>query len=281
MFAPISRSSFQGSGTRAPVAVAAALLALVVGLPSAQAQTGPEPGPTGPQQGGSDEPAPLEPPAPMAQPAPAPLPAPAPAPMAQPQPAPSTRPAANDQRPGYQVKEQNNRHALGVTGGLSTGSGFAYRRYVGNTMLQGSLWAMILDRGDNTTVWGGFTAARYLLVWNEDRRASVLPDTSALRLVGSASYLYNRSTTEQFDVVSTDPTCRTTRSFDCPSTTKVTDKVERLHTISMGAGIGFEFGAIMRPGFSVSLDLQLTAIFDQKGLSQIWPLPSIALMYSW
>jgi hypothetical protein len=109
----------------------------------------------------------------------------------------------------------------------------------------------------------------------------VLPDTSALRLVLGASYLYNRDTSTFDDFVKNDPNCVDGRSQQCARSFQPTTTVDKLTWTSLGAGIGFEFGAIMTPGFSAALDLTLTAIFDRNGLFAIWPLPQLALMYSW
>jgi hypothetical protein len=55
----------------------------------------------------------------------------------------------------------------------------------------------------------------------------------------------------------------------------------------VAGGIGFEFGGVVRTGFSLALDLVLTAGFQvagtegKNGLSFIYPLPQMALMYNW
>jgi len=159
---------------------------------------------------------------------------------------------------------------------MSPGFGFAYRNYFGNTMVQASLFAAILDRGDNATVWAGVQVARYLLVWEQTRRTSILPRTSALRLVGGGSYLYNASTDVDFQA---KPGCVPVSGVNCPMVS--TESVDKTQIASLGAGIGFEFGAIMRPGISFTIDLQLTAFFDEGSFIQLWPLPSVAIMYSW
>ncbi|MCB9738061.1 MAG: hypothetical protein H6747_02260 [Deltaproteobacteria bacterium] len=250
-------------------------VAVLFSTSAATAQPAPEPMPQP-----APAPAPEAAPAPQVEQAPEPEPMEPPAPMAQP----PVQPQQQQQQPdmgGHRVQEQTNRHALGISGGLAPGSGFAYRRYIGNTMLQGVLFAMITNRGKDATVWGGLSAAQYLLVWHEDRRASVLPDTSALRLVGGVSYLYDRTTDTFFDDLKVNPNCVDTATQSCARSTKEVNEISKTHWISAGIGIGFEFGAIMRPGFSVSLDLALTAMFDQNGLQQLWPLPALALMYSW
>ncbi len=220
----------------------------------------------------------------------APAPAPEPLPLPLPQPLPQARPQRAAPQPGVVnrapasanvERKQRNVHGLGIAGGMATGSGFAYRRYAGNSSLQATVWAMVLDRGDNAAVWGGLTYAHYLLVWHDDRRMSVLPDTSALRLSVSGSYLFDRTTDNTFSFVNDDPLCTTSLNFPCPGEFKDQKTTTRDHTISLGVGIGFEFGAILRPGLSVALDLQLTAIMDQESLRQIWPLPTLAVIYSW
>ena len=225
---------------------------------------------------------------PAAQPAAQLAPQPPAQPAAQPEPMPQTAPSAAPEammRPpavapstqqGRRIRQQNNRHGLGLSLGMSPGFGFAYRNYFGNTVVQASVFAAVLDRGDNATVWVGVQIARYLLVWQQTRRTSLLPRTSALRLVGGGSYLYNRSK----DTVEVDkPGCTSTARNSC--TTVEMDKINKQQIASLGAGIGFEFGAIMRPGVSFAIDLQLTALFDAGSFIQLWPLPSVALMYSW
>ncbi|MCO4761015.1 MAG: hypothetical protein KC502_05890 [Myxococcales bacterium] len=244
----------------------------------------------------------------LAQPTPQPMPMPAPQPSAQPAPQPATQPPAQPaaqpatqpaaqpaaqpaKQPalavapttqmGRQIRKQNNKHGLGVSLGMSSGSGVAYRHYMGNTMLQASVFATVTDRGDSAVLWFGAQFARYLLVWHERRRTSVLPSTSALRLVGGASYLYASSKEVQRQNVKLDPNCQGVVGQNCPSEFKDVTTKDQTHRASVGAGIGFEFGAIMRPGFSVALDLQLTALFDGGKFDELWPLPSAALMYSW
>jgi hypothetical protein len=202
-----------------------------------------------------------------------------PEPMAEPAPMPMPAPVARPVRPpmvpyadaGQSVEEQTNRNGVGFALGMHSGFGFAYRRYMGNTMLQGALFAMVTNRGDDATVWGGLSVAQYLLAWH----------ASALRLVGGASYLYDRTTSTEFLDVPNDPTCVNTNTQSCPSTSKDVQVFTKTKFVSAGVGIGFEFGAIMRPGFSLSLDLVLTAMFSQDGLEQIWPLPALTMIYSW
>ena len=244
---------------------------LVLASPAAVDQPGSQPAP---QPAAQPEPQPAAQPEPPAEPAPmaTPLAAPSAAPgtMAQP---PAVAPSTQD---GRRIRQQNNRHGLGLSLGMSPGFGFAYRNYFGNTVVQASLFAAVLDRGDNATVWVGVQIARYLLVWQQARRTSLLPRTSALRLVGGGSYLYNRS---KDTILADAPGCVPVSGVNCP--TVETDRVNKLQMASLGAGIGFEFGAIMRPGVSFAIDLQLTALFDAGSFIQLWPLPSVALMYSW
>ncbi len=255
------------------LSVASALSSLGHAAPQAASQVAPDPAATATE-------------APEGRPSPDPLPLPLPQPQPQPlarrelgppEPSPSGRgPAAGSLR-----GTQRNVHGLGVAGGAATGAGFAYRRYVGKGSVQGAVWAMVLDRGEDASVFGGLTYAHYLLVWHDDRRMSILPDTSALRLSVSGSYLFQRSTKTSTEFVQEDPLCVPSRNFPCKGLSSVAKRSSLDHTISLGVGIGFEFGAIMRPGLSVALDLQLTAMIDQAGLQRLWPLPTLAVMYSW
>ncbi len=184
-------------------------------------------------------------------------------------------------RRGRKVTQQNNRFGLGITGGWSPGSGFSFRHYLGRTAIQGTFFAMITERGSDATLFGGLAVTRYLLVWHEYNRPGLLPDTSALRLTGSASYLYRKSVDRKVEKVKDNPACNDKLTDPCTVTQKVTETKRSQWDAFLGGGIGFEFGAVMRPGFSLSLDLILTAMFDKDELYQLLPVPAIGLMYNW
>jgi hypothetical protein len=182
---------------------------------------------------------------------------------------------------GRRITDQQNHHGLGVTGGLAPGSGFSYRRFFGRTSVQATVFAMVTNRGDDATVFGGLSATRYLLVWHEFNRPGILPDTSALRLTGGAGYLYRKSTRVKTTSKPIDPTCKDKLNNPCDVEVSMSTVSNNTWDIFVGSGIGFEFGAVMRPGFSLSLDVQLTAMFDSKGLYEILPMPALGLMYNW
>lgn len=119
------------------------------------------------------------------------------------------------------------------------------------------------------------------MVWHEFNRPGLLPDTSALRLTGGTSYLYRKSTDQQEVQKAIDPTCRDKRNNKCAVEVSTSTVSTNSWDLYLGAGIGFEFGAVMRPGFSLSLDVQLTAMFDKAGLNELLPVPALALMYNW
>ncbi|MFZ4578284.1 MAG: hypothetical protein ACOYOB_07795 [Myxococcota bacterium] len=221
---------------------------------------------------------PMEPPpaAPLpAQPAEATQPpAPPTAPVAEPPPtalapAPAPFPASSDG-----PSTQSNLHGLGFSGGFTTGSGFSYRRYFGDTAAQLNGIAIVSDYGNDALVFGGLSVIQYLMIWHQASSRGLLPSVTALRLVGGATYFYSRQT--NLNSVP-DPSCGINEF--CTWIDQETVSTDKL--FGLGAGIGFEFGAIMHPGFSVNLDLMLTAAFDEAGLSFILPLPTAGLMYSW
>ncbi len=163
---------------------------------------------------------------------------------------------------------QSNVHGIGVAGSFATGSGLTYRHYWGNSSIQLAMLAVITDRGNDAVAFVGGSYVHYLLVWNAPGSRGLLPTTSALRVLGGAHYYLKRwkedTTTEpQLGVIIPASVQKATTS------------------INLGAGLGFEFGAIVRAGFSLSLDLVLTAAFDDKGLDYVLPLPQGALVYSW
>lgn len=198
----------------------------------------------------------LPPPAPLPQPAAAKPAAEPAAPLA-----PSTKPAAP-------AAQQNNVHGIGVAGSFTTGSGLTYRRYFGNTSVQATVLAIITDRGDDAVAFVGASAVQYLLVWHSPGSRGLLPSTTALRVVGGAHYYLKRWIED-------------TGTFSANGI--FTPKLERKSdsSVNLGVGLGFEFGGIVRSGFSLSTDLVLTAAIDEKGLDYILPLPQAALVYSW
>lgn len=214
-------------------------------------------------------------PAPVRElPAPAPIPQPTVKPAAAAAvPAARSAPAAPAAEGGGGVAapsnpQQSNVHGIGVAGSFATGSGLTYRRYFGNTSVQASFLAVITDRGDEAVAFVGASAVQYLLVWYSPGARGLLPASTALRLVGGAHY-YLRRWKEDTSFMSSN-------NFWTQRTEQKRDS-----SINIGAGLGFEFGGIVRSGFSLSTDLVLTAAIDDAGLEYILPLPQAALVYSW
>ncbi len=175
------------------------------------------------------------------------------------------------------------KHGLGISAGMAPGSGFAYRHYLNpSTSVRLAGLLMITDGGDTANHWIGLSGARYLKTWHRRRARGLLPDTSALRLLVGGSYLYQR--TPKISRVPVDPECKPTKAGGSCVMKKVS-VAQTTQTIATGAGLGFEFGGIDRPGFSLSLDVMLTALMDDSAgklkLKQLWPLPSAALMWNW
>jgi hypothetical protein len=179
--------------------------------------------------------------------------------------------------PGHQLTLQQNSQALGISGGYPGASGFVYRKYFGNSFLQINLLPLVANRGGFLAVMMGATYGQYLLVWQRQNSMSLMPTTTALRAVAGTSTYFSRDdgetdTSSPSDVIGSPP--KTTAT-----TTTTTSKIK--NTTGLSAGIGFEFGAIMRSGFSFSVDLMLTATWDNDGFEQLVPLPFGAVVYSW
>ena len=161
--------------------------------------------------------------------------------------------------------KQVNVHGLGVAGSFATGTGLTYRRYWDNTVLQVAALGIATDRGENTLAFVGASVGQYLFVWGgRGVSAGVLPSTTALRVVGGGQWYERRSK----DTVL------------LPSG-QTRDERTRQRDLSAGVGIGFEFGGLVRTGFSLSIDLLLTATWRNGQLESVLPLPQSALVYSW
>lgn len=179
-----------------------------------------------------------------------------------PPPAPPTRVVGRAAPP---AGKQVNVHGLGVAGSFATGTGLAYRRYWDSTVLQVAALGIATDRGENTLAFVGASVGQYLFIWGgRGVSAGMLPSTTALRVVGGGQW-YER------------------RSKDLVLTTNGQTREERTkqRDLSAGVGIGFEFGGLVRTGFSLSIDLLLTATWRNGQLESVLPLPQSALVYSW
>ena len=218
---------------------------------------------------------PLEPPPPATQPPAMQEEPPAPPPVvALPlRPLPPADPALRRTVP----RKQNNLHGLGFSASASTGWGFSYRRHFDNTAVQLNGIAVIWNRGQDTTLSVGGSLTQYLMVWHQGSNRSVMPASSALRLVAGGSYglsFQPGNGPVRFE----DPTCIS--GLNCQLVRESTE--ERSATAALG--VGFEFGGVVQSGVSLTADLLLTAIFDNAegwGLDRLLPLPQVSLMYSW
>ncbi len=177
---------------------------------------------------------------------------------------------------GHRMRVQHNDHALGLTVGYGGTNGFAYRKYFGNTFVQANILPLVADRGDYLALMFGATVGRYLIVWNRPRTRSLMPSTTALRAVGTVATYFTR---DALGVNDLQAPCSGVNCSSAGGSGTSDAKIENLTTAA--AGIGIEFGAILRNGFSMSVDVMLTSAWDEDGFLQILPLPYAAVMYSW
>ncbi len=248
-------------------------LVLAVGVVPLRAHADPTPAQTDPT------PAQAEPRALAAEP----VPVVAPVPMAPPPPVDlRERPVAAARKPAPRRHELV--HGLGAAASFSYGSGFAYRRYFGADSIQINGFGWVADRGDDALIFGGLAYAHRLFSWSSSSTSRLMPATSGLRLIASATYFQRRNS-----VTNSFSDCNELQG--CTFIDATHFESERL--LGFGLGFGFEFGAMQQPGFSVALDLLLTGAYsfgvpkaerkpDSKpGLQFILPLPAGSLIYSW
>ncbi len=182
--------------------------------------------------------------------------------------------AADTLAKGYEEAISQNHHGLGISFGVGGLNGIAYRHYFGNFAVQADVFPLIADSGNYVAVFGGLTFIDYLLMWNKAARSTLFPATSALRFVGSTGVWVSRSQSNNISVAQAN--CLTA---DCQAI--VNQKAAVDYFAHVGLGLGVEFGAIARPGFSAAVDVQMTVMWDQAGFYGAYPLPSATLMYSW
>ncbi len=163
--------------------------------------------------------------------------------------------ARTDVIPGHRQKIQNNSHSLGVSFGAAGATGFAYRYYFGNNFIQASLLPLVADQGDYLALLSAVQLAHYLLVWNNTTSRKLLPTTTALRATGGVSTFL----LSQKDELG----------------------AHKENTLSAHVGVGFEMGAVMKHGLSISFDVMLTSIWEDYEFDSLIPMPYGALMYSW
>ena len=169
--------------------------------------------------------------------------------------------------PGHSSKIQSNSHALGFMGGFAGATGFTYRHYFGNSFVQANALPLMANRGEFLMMMGGISAGRYLLLWHSPSMGSIIPSTTALRALALASVSY--SSDDSNSEVCTGTNCATVKE----------PQIEKEYSIA--GGIGFEFGALTRHGFSIAFDLMLTSVWDQDGFDFLMPLPYGTVVYNW
>lgn len=165
------------------------------------------------------------------------------------------QPSRTEVIPGHSSKIQTNTHALGFTGGVAGATGFTYRHYFSNSFVQVNALPLMANRGEFLMMMAGLSAGRYLLLWHSPSMGSMMPSTTAMRALMTTSVSYDSDATG--------------------SETEVNRKY------SLAAGIGFEFGALMSHGFSISFDVMLTSVWDQNGFDFLMPLPYGTVVYNW
>lgn len=227
----------------------------------------------------ADEPAAATPP-PAAVAAPPPAadpPATPPASLPPGQPAGDPQPPAQpDPPPAEGPAPVSNVHGIGVSLSFSTGAGFAYRRQWGDSSVQITAFGVVTDRGNSSLLSAGGLFAQRLHVWHGQAR-SILPATSALRVVAGLNYFLNRNVQTQ-SVLLGDAINGVTCTAPGGCSGVVTNNSSYFNG---GAGLGFEFGAIERPGVSLTLDVVLTAALKDGAFSFLLPLPQLAVLYNW
>ena len=162
---------------------------------------------------------------------------------------------------------------------MTYGFGFSYRVLFDRVSWQINAAPLAWDRGDNAVVSLGTAVVWYPWMAQGGRRLGVASDT-ALRVALAGSV---------FHFAETRTSAEGEPGLDANGlprpTTSVTTR-ERTTWLNAGAGVGFEFGAVQRPGFSVALDLLWTVTFartpsDGFRLRQLLPLPAGTLVYHW
>lgn len=170
---------------------------------------------------------------------------------------------------------QRNSHAIGFTGDVQLGFlGFAYRKYMGNHAVEINALPLMADRGDYLAMSFGARYIHYALLWQGRSAGSMLPSTSALRLVAGTGIHFQRDNQAAIDVP--DENCNTAICQDIENSQ---GKIE--WRSQFAGGFGFEFGALQRSGFSFAADLMMTLFVDEKGFDGAYPLPYATLAYSW
>lgn len=190
---------------------------------------------------------------------------------------PGAAPAATGVLRGHEQEVQKNTHGLGFSAAVNPLLGFTYRHYFGNSAVQLNFLPLLADSGNYLSLHFGAEVIDYMLVWTRGsgRNSAIMNvPTTALRLVGAAGVSVTRDQSTNIAVPDANcgPVCQKAIQGNH-------GRIDYLGSI--GAGFGFEFGAIMRPGFSLALDLMMTVLWDNDGFYAAYPLPYGTLMYNW
>ncbi len=183
------------------------------------------------------------------------------------------KPRADGLYRGRDYVLQKNHNGLGLSVGVGGMNGFAYRHYWDNTSVQFDLLPLYADKGNYVAIHLGGQIIQYMLAWNSARELG--GTSSALRLVGAYSIRIARDDSVATVEIPT-PNCLTAA---CQANL-TGNKSKMDYFNSVGAGFGVEFGGIGRSGFSVSVDMMMTIMWDSVGFFGAYPLPYGALMYN-
>lgn len=176
---------------------------------------------------------------------------------------------------GHEQNVQKNSNGIGFSAAVYPQFGFTYRRYFGNTALQFNILPLLYNGGDYLSLHLGVEFIDYMLVWTRPRSGGIIGPATALRLVAATGLSMSRDQKTNITVPSEN--CQTQVCKDA-----IQGNHGRIDYLASGAvGFGFEFGSIMRPGFSVAVDLMMTVLWDNDGFYAAYPLPSGTLMYNW
>lgn len=183
------------------------------------------------------------------------------------------KPRADGLYRGRDYVLQKNHNGLGLSVGVGGMNGFAYRHYWDNTSIQFDLLPLYADKGNYVAIHLGAQIIQYMLAWNSARELG--GTSSALRLVGAYSIRIARDDSVATVEIPT-PNCLTAA---CQANlTGNKSKMDYFNSAALGFGV--EFGGIGRSGFSVSVDMMMTVMWDREGFFGAYPLPYGALMYN-
>ncbi len=176
---------------------------------------------------------------------------------------------------GHEQDVQKNSNGIGFAAAVYPQFGFTYRRYFGNAALQFNILPLLYNGGDYLSLHLGVQFIDYMLVWTRPRPGGVIGPATALRLVAATGLSMSRD--QKTNITVPDENCNTKQCQDL-----IQGNHGRIEYLTSGAlGFGFEFGSIMRPGFSLAVDLMMTVLWDNEGFYAAYPLPSGTLMYNW